>query len=112
MKMSQCQAISEPNYKTWDEYRRGCLATFGGGHHDDGNLDAFRHGMDTVFNLLEAEFPEPYHIATLQAVREAARAVVKDARRCVDIHVNIEGEMFVDEWLMDALARAVEEVGK
>lgn len=37
----------------WEERRKGCLTTFGGGHHDDGKLNAFQHGMETVFNLLQ-----------------------------------------------------------
>ena len=59
MERSQCQAINEPNYETWDEYRKGCLMTFAGGHHEPETLRAFQHGMNTVFNLLEAEFPSP-----------------------------------------------------
>ena len=62
MPRSQCQAMNEPNYKTWDEYRKGCLSTFAGGHHSDGMLSAFQHGMNTVFNLLEGEFPSPKEI--------------------------------------------------
>ena len=62
MKKSQCQAINERNYKTWDDYRRGCLATYAGGHHEPETIRAFQHGMNTVFNLLENEFPEPYEI--------------------------------------------------
>ncbi len=56
---SQCQCVNESDYKTWEEYRKGCLGTFVGGHHDDGKLSAFQHGMNTVFNLLEGEFPQP-----------------------------------------------------
>ncbi len=37
----------------WENQRKGCLATFAGGHHSDGKLDAFQHGMDTVFNILQ-----------------------------------------------------------
>lgn len=54
---SQCQVIGKPPVKTWADYRQGCLDTYCGGHRDDGHLEAFRHGMETVFNLLEAEFP-------------------------------------------------------
>jgi len=32
---------------------RGCL-DYGGGHHTDGHFDAFRHGIRTVINALEA----------------------------------------------------------
>ena len=58
---SQCEAVGEARYKTWAEYRRGCLSTFGGGRSGN-ELEAFKHGIDTVFNLLENEFPEPYRI--------------------------------------------------
>jgi hypothetical protein len=62
MPRSQAQAINEPPHETWEEYRKGCLSTFGGGYHDDGMLGAFQHGMNTVFNLLETEFPSPKEI--------------------------------------------------
>ena len=34
-------------------FREGLLATYAGGHHYDGNLEAFQHGMNTVCNVLE-----------------------------------------------------------
>jgi len=43
--------------KTWDDYEQGCLTSFAGGHHEDGHLGAYQHGMQTVFSLLRAEFP-------------------------------------------------------
>lgn len=55
--ISQCQVIGGKPVRTWNDYRAGCLATYSGGHHNDGHLEAFSHGMETVFNLLEAEFP-------------------------------------------------------
>ncbi len=55
-KRSQCQAISEPAPKTWDDYERGCLSTFHGGLEGT-RLKSFQHGMQTVFNLLRGEFP-------------------------------------------------------
>jgi hypothetical protein len=55
--MSQVQAINEPPPRSWEDFRQGCLATYAGGHHDDGHLKAFQHGMNTVFRLLEADFP-------------------------------------------------------
>lgn len=54
---SQVQAIGEPAPRTWDDYERGCLLTFGGGYQDNHLASAFRHGMNTVFNLLRREFP-------------------------------------------------------
>ena len=62
MPRSQCQAINEANYKSWNEYRRGCLSTFAGGYYDAKELRIFQHGMNAVFNLLEKEFPQPYEI--------------------------------------------------
>ena len=47
---------------TWKEYREGCLGTFLGGYTcdgDEGKLEAFQHGMNTIFNVLEDTFPEP-----------------------------------------------------
>jgi hypothetical protein len=32
---------------------RGCT-DYGGGHHDDGKMDAYQHGIQTVINALEA----------------------------------------------------------
>lgn len=54
---SQVQAFGGPAIITWDDYENGCLSTYAGGHHTDGHLDAFQHGMSTVFNLLRHEFP-------------------------------------------------------
>ncbi len=72
--MSQVQVIGLPRPKTWADYENGCLATFGGGHRGD-ELDAFQHGMQTVFNLLRSEFPPaeqckaaPQLVAALEAV--------------------------------------------
>ena len=59
---SQCQAINEQDYKTWGEYRKGCLLTFHGGYQTPNELEAFQHGMNTIFNLLEDEFPQPHEI--------------------------------------------------
>ena len=54
---SQVSAIGEPQPESWDDYERGCLLTYRGGHHDAESLSAFQHGMRTVFNLLRGEFP-------------------------------------------------------
>jgi hypothetical protein len=53
---SQAQEVGAPKMKTWDDYRQGCLMTYGGGHRDD-MREAFQHGMRTVFTLCEQEFP-------------------------------------------------------
>jgi hypothetical protein len=57
---SQCQAVGEPSPKTWDDYERGCLMTYGGGHREPETIAAFKHGMGTIFNLLRDEFPEAH----------------------------------------------------
>lgn len=54
---SQVQVFGEAAPQTWDDYERGCLLTYGGGHHEPETIEAFRHGMQTVFNLLRREFP-------------------------------------------------------
>lgn len=56
--LSQAQVIGRPKPQTWDEYESGCMATFHGGYRDPKMLDAFQHGMETVFNLLRHEFKE------------------------------------------------------
>jgi len=61
-KRSQVQSWGGPPPETWNDYRQGCLGTFAGGYRDIKQLSAFQHGMDTVFTLLENEFPEPYEI--------------------------------------------------
>lgn len=54
---SQVACVGEPQPQTWDDYERGCLLTFGGGYKSANESEAFRHGMQTVFNLLRSEFP-------------------------------------------------------
>lgn len=55
---SQVQIVGSPAPKTWDDYERGCLATFGGGYRHGPDIAIFHHGMSTVFNLLRNEFPD------------------------------------------------------
>lgn len=62
MPRSQAQAINEPTHKTWEDYRKGCLMTFHGGYHNAEEVSIFQHGMETVFNLLKSEFPQPQEI--------------------------------------------------
>lgn len=45
-------------------------ATFNGGHHDDATRRAFHHGMDTVFNALDAASGEGDKVADEQNVVE------------------------------------------
>ncbi len=54
--ISQVKVIGLPDPRTWDDFEAGCLATYRGGHQDEKTLEAFRHGMRTVFNLLRYEF--------------------------------------------------------
>src|SRR3990167_4833360 len=77
-KLSQCRTWGEPHPKTWADYRRGCLATYGGGHREQDTIEAFRHGMETVFNLLEAEFPEAY-ICKCAVAAEGAEKLMGNA---------------------------------
>lgn len=53
---SQVACIGLPHPRTWADYRQGCIGTYRGGHVGR-EAEAFVHGMNTVFNLLEAEFP-------------------------------------------------------
>lgn len=39
-----------------ESFRESLLSTYAGGHHCDGKLDAFQHGMDTVCNCLEQSY--------------------------------------------------------
>lgn len=55
--MSQVDAVGAPPVRSWDEYETGCKSTYRGGHHDERDLEIYQHGMNTVFNLLRAEFP-------------------------------------------------------
>lgn len=43
---------------TWDDFETSINATYAGGHHDDGMLDAYRHGINTVVNVLKAKWLE------------------------------------------------------
>lgn len=72
-KHSQVDAIGAPPVKTWDDYRRGCKMTYAGGY-DGAEFVAFQHGMDTVFNLLEAEFP-PAEVCKAPQPESAAKRV-------------------------------------
>jgi hypothetical protein len=71
---SQVDCFGLPPVRTWADYRRGCLGTYRGGHHDPESVAAFQHGMETVFNLLEREFP-PAELC------KAAPAMLAELRR-------------------------------
>lgn len=76
--MSQVKAINEAAPVSWDDFERGCLLTYAGGHHNDSHLPAFQHGMRTVFSLLRAEFP-PAEIC------KAAGELVEPAEQALEI---------------------------
>lgn len=85
MPRSNCQAINEPNYKTWEEYKNGCLMTYHAGIEKAEELAAFQHGMKTIFRLLEAEFPQPHEIFNEAIPREQYDRVVgllKEGLKC------------------------------
>lgn len=39
----------------WVELEKGCLATYAGGHHEPKEYAAFKHGMSTVFSVLQGD---------------------------------------------------------
>lgn len=43
--------------KTWTDFERNLKSSFAGGHHDDGKLEAYYHGMATVCHVLDASYP-------------------------------------------------------
>ena len=79
--------------KTWDDYEQGCLDTFGGGHRTDGHLEAFRHGMSTVFNLLRSEFP-PAEVC--KSAVELQVSVDRQAAILKNINMNTEDAGFLN----------------
>ena len=76
---------------SWDDYEAGCLNTYGGGYREGPEILAFQHGMQTVFNLLRAEFPPAdlckattARLAALERERDEARGLLKMAYRWID----------------------------
>ena len=85
--MSQAQVIGRPKMRTWDDYEQGCLDTFAGGHRSDGMLgrsriNAFQHGMRTVFSLLRNEFP-PAELCKQAGEIERLRNALLECHRLV-----------------------------
>ena len=71
--MSQYHIIGEPVANSWDTVESQCLSTFGGGHRDnEKELEAYRHGMQTIFNVLRDEF---------QFVRKAKPEETKEGKK-------------------------------
>ena len=85
---SQVQIIGNPPPRTWDDYERGCLATYRGGHHDVALIAVFQHGMRTVFNLLRREFP-PAETMQLAKCRDVAEAFT-----CLDSNREIKSFVY------------------
>lgn len=72
---SQSDPVGAPPATSWKEKRERCHMTFGGGYSDAPSLEAFRHGMDTVFNLIEAEFPPLDQLIAMQDARRVVTCV-------------------------------------
>lgn len=107
MGSSQVKAIGEPHPRTWGDYERGCLLTYGGGHHSDGKLEAFQHGMSTVFNLLRAEFPPAETCAAAPDLLEACEAVVEECEATfVDTAEMAPAWVALERQLKDAILKA------
>lgn len=52
--MDQWNCIGQKPAETWETMRESCHMTYNGGHRTQEAIDAFHHGMDTVFNCLTA----------------------------------------------------------
>jgi len=72
--MSQATIIGRPPPETWQELARDCIGAFGGGHQTSEARRIFHHGIQTVFNLLEGEFPSLAEVKGIEGLRaEVAR---------------------------------------
>ena len=87
---SQVRAFGGPAPKSWDDYERGCIATYGGGYRDQRDIDAFHHGMTTVFNLLRAEFPSAEECRHGPARERELIAACEAARKFLDRLMGME----------------------
>ena len=67
---SQATPVGANGPTTWDELYDQCEMTFSGGHIGE-KRDAFLHGMRTVCNLLNAEYPEPVRCAAAPDMLQA-----------------------------------------
>jgi len=79
--------------KTWDDYEKGCLASFGGGYRTQEDAEIFQHGMRTIFNLLRNEFPAAEQCKSAQDLLEACEV----ANAALATMAN-NGNLTVDEW--------------
>ena len=114
---SQVDAFGAKPVRTWADYRAGCLGTYGGGHEGK-ELDAFRHGMETVFNLLEAEFPPAEVCKALYSQNVGAERVVVPRERLqaalnyikhVGANTIMRGEPHPQQQIVDWLDAAMRE---
>lgn len=105
---SQVTVIGKPQPKTWDNYEQGCLSTFGGGHRSDGHLDAFHHGMSTVFNLLRGEFPSAEVCKSAPALLGACEAMVAniDSWMATGIPADVQESEILYSQMVRAIAKA------
>lgn len=108
---SQVQMIGAAPLKTWQEYREGALSTYGGGYRSDDDLKAFHHGIETIFNLLEAEFPKAAFCKAAPAMAALLRTELESLDRwlqdqsCSDETL---GEMLVREDEIQKLLKDLE----
>lgn len=82
--ISQVTIIGRPQPQSWADYRHGALENYGGGHRTDGHLAAFHHGIETVFNLLEGEFPPAEQCKAAPEMLAALQRVTKWLIRCAE----------------------------
>ena len=76
----QATIIGKAKPRTWQELSQDCQAVFGGGHHTDGGLEAFHHGIRTAFNVVEDVVPPLAEVIAMKAELAAReeRVVVLD----------------------------------
>lgn len=65
--------MSEPTFRDAVRLARGCKS-YGGGHHTDGMMNAYQHGIQTVINVLEAVEQAGYDMQTSHLWHEGAPA--------------------------------------
>jgi hypothetical protein len=108
---SQVHVVGESAPKTWADYRKGCLSTYGGGHHGK-EVEAFQHGMETVFNLLEAEFPPAEQCKAVPALIAACEnclatlLIMQQPKIAPGVASNAELARIASEGLRESLAKA------
>lgn len=78
---SQCHTVGTPPPRSWNDYEKGCIGTFGGGYRTKEEREIFHHGMSTVFNLLRGEFPPAGACKNSGLLLAACEATVSDIDR-------------------------------